>query len=140
MNIGGLVTKRSLSLLTTLKINLNNHIDMRLLMIMVLAFTVNGIHAQQCELYAPNAFSPDGDGPNEYWQVSLPDSCFIDYICRIFNRYGEVVWRSKTPSDRWDGGYNSSGYYVQNEQYKYLITYRGIGYSRQRVGTITVIR
>jgi hypothetical protein len=96
--------------------------------------------SQECELYVPNAFTPDGDGRNEYWQVSLPDSCFIDYSCRIFNRYGEVIWRSITPDDQWNGGYNSSGYYVQNEQYKYLITYRGIGYSRQRIGSITVIR
>jgi gliding motility-associated-like protein len=123
-----------------MKKTLYNKISMRLLILLAFVFTIGMVHAQDCELYAPNAFSPDGDGRNEYWQVSIADTCYIDYQCRIFNRYGEVIWRSTNPDDRWNGGYNSSGYYVQNEQYKYLITYRGIGYSRQRVGSITVIR
>jgi gliding motility-associated-like protein len=120
--------------------NFISKINMRLLMIMALAFAINGIHAQQCELYAPNAFSPDGDGRNEYWQVSLPDSCYIEYTCHVFNRYGDVIWQSSDPNEQWNGGYNFSGYYVQNEQYIYLIVYRSIEHSQRCIGSITVIR
>jgi gliding motility-associated-like protein len=55
----------------------------------------------------PNAFSPNGDGVNDLWNVagllSYPEADVL-----IFNRYGSIIYRSKGYQDPWDGKYAGS--------------------------------
>lgn len=53
----------------------------------------------------PNAFSPNNDGLNDYFQPSIGQGCVAyDYIFRIFNRWGQVVYSSFAEFDAgWDG-------------------------------------
>ena len=74
-----------------------------------------------CPLYAPNAFSPDGNDINELWKVEA-DCEFLDFQLQVYNRWGEVVFQSTDPSAVWNGD-SGSGYYVHNELFHYLITY-----------------
>lgn len=113
---------------------------MKKLTFILFLFITSILYSQECELYVPNAFTPDQDGLNEYWQVSLPDTCYLEYSCRLYNRIGQVIWRSTDPKDKWLGNFKNSGYFTQNEQYLYLITYRNRAESRQVIGTVTIIR
>jgi len=53
----------------------------------------------------PNTFSPNGDGINDYWQIDA----LITYpqsLMQVFDRYGQLVFKSEGYSTPWDGRYN----------------------------------
>ena len=52
-------------------------------------------------LYSPNAFSPDGDGLNDFFSVS--GQGINDIQVEIFNRWGQMVFKSYSTEDKWDG-------------------------------------
>lgn len=67
-------------------------------------------------LYAPNAFTPDGNEFNQTWNVIMEGIDFTSFHLKIFNRWGEVVWESRDINVGWDGTYNgeilSDGTYI----------------------------
>lgn len=57
-----------------------------------------------CNLYMPNAFTPNQDGVNDLFRVKYPG--FIDsFSMTIYNRWGEIVFQTKDPAQGWDGKY-----------------------------------
>ena len=60
-------------------------------------------------LYAPNAFSLNGDGINETWGVYTEGYRLDEYRLQLYNRWGELIWESRDPTDRWDGSYPGGG-------------------------------
>jgi gliding motility-associated-like protein len=66
----------------------------------------------------PNAFTPNGDGINDLWQI--PSLIYYPKSqVSIFNRYGALVFHSAGYSKAWDGTYN--GKQIPNGTYYYLI-------------------
>lgn len=60
--------------------------------------------ANNCDLLVPGAFTPDGNGINDYLgPVNL--NSITGYYFRVFNRYGETVFETTDPSKKWDGTY-----------------------------------
>ncbi|MEN0005654.1 MAG: gliding motility-associated C-terminal domain-containing protein [Bacteroidota bacterium] len=57
---------------------------------------------EQCELYFPNAFSPNDDGFNDFF-LPLSDCPFSEYSLRIFDRWGALVYDSAMPDEGWNG-------------------------------------
>jgi gliding motility-associated-like protein len=52
----------------------------------------------------PNAFSPNGDGINDKWEIrNLGD--YPNCVVEVFNRYGQPVFRSFGYTKPWDGSY-----------------------------------
>ena len=52
----------------------------------------------------PNAFTPNGDGLNDYWGIqylNLYPACDV----KIFNRYGQLIFHSTGYNKPWDGTY-----------------------------------
>ncbi len=74
-----------------------------------------------CEAWLPSAFTPNGDGNNDYFQY-YTRSNIEDVIFEIRNRYGEQVFFSMQTQDGWDGRYNDQpaemGVYVYSLRYK----------------------
>jgi gliding motility-associated-like protein len=54
-------------------------------------------------IYAPNAFTPDGDGINDTWLPVIQGAEADSYEVFIFNRWGELIWSSETLNQSWDG-------------------------------------
>ena len=57
------------------------------------------------KIKVPNAFSPNGDGIHDTWNInSLEqlDECVIE----VYNRYGQLVYRSRGYSNPWNGTRN----------------------------------
>ncbi len=52
-----------------------------------------------------NAFSPNGDGINDKWNLPFLDQ-FSDCRVQIFNRHGQMVFTSVGYSNPWDGSIN----------------------------------
>lgn len=73
-----------------------------------------------CDIYLPSAFTPNGDGKNDYFGV-LNGSTFKRYSLEIFNRGGQPVFSSTDPAKKWDGTYKKSklpfGTYIWVLQY-----------------------
>jgi len=53
----------------------------------------------------PNAFSPNGDGINDTWNVSAAIA-FTNPQLKIFNRNGQILYQSKGAFKPWDGKFN----------------------------------
>ena len=73
----------------------------------------------QC-LFVPNAFTPNGDGRNDYFHVR--QTCPIrSYGIKIFSRYGQLVYSNYYISEGWDATLN--GVPVDIGTYFYEIEY-----------------
>lgn len=70
-------------------------------------------------LYAPNAFTPDGDEHNNTWFVHIEGIDMTQFQLRIYNRWGENIWESSDPKGEWDGTFN--GYLVPEGTYNWVI-------------------
>lgn len=89
-------------------------------------------------IYVPNAFSPNGDNKNEVFEVFGKN--VIIKVIKIFNRWGEMVYSSDSPTPLWDGRYRGqdapTGIYTYQVQYLQGIEQR----VRSLKGSITLIR
>jgi len=64
--------------------------------------------------YTPNSFTPNGDGHNETY--SATGVGMIEYQMMIFNRWGELVYKTDDINKGWDGKFNG-GDIVQEDVY-----------------------
>jgi gliding motility-associated-like protein len=99
------------------------------------------IEAEDCggEIYIPNVFSPNGDNVNDEWVVSINDPNVIGIECRIFDRWGDVVFGTKEAPIVWDGVFN--GKKVMPGVYVYMIILdERNGGKRTLSGDITLVR
>lgn len=54
---------------------------------------------------AKNAFTPNGDGINDKWEVYESYDCLKNVSVNVFNRYGSKVYESRNYANNWDGRY-----------------------------------
>ena len=90
------------------------------------------------ELKVPNAFTPNGDGLNDLFQV-LPLDNYALKEFEVFNRFGQLVFRTMESGKGWDGSLR--GHPQQPGVYTYrvrMINTRGNTLIRK--GTVTLIR
>ena len=87
-----------------------------------------------------DAFTPNKDGTNDLWLVTaFGGTCVGRVYVNVFNRYGNVVYKSDNYTNNWDGTYN--GKPVPDGTYYYVIDYRLInGESIVMRGDLTIIR
>lgn len=81
---------------------------------------------QNCRLYIPNVFSPNGDGVNDlFLPQTSPDCSILDYELTIMDRWGGVVFQTTNINNGWDGVYEGQqmeeGTYVYNIEYGFAI-------------------
>ncbi|HSN61388.1 MAG TPA: gliding motility-associated C-terminal domain-containing protein, partial [Ferruginibacter sp.] len=66
--------------------------------------------------YIPNTFTPNGDGTNDCFRVrDFGTVKIVDII--IYNRYGNLVFKTKKPTECWDGTYKGQPADVGNYVY-----------------------
>jgi gliding motility-associated-like protein len=100
---------------------------------------VENIPAGGCsDIFIPNAFTPNNDGKNDLFTVTLP-STFKDINLQVFNRWGNPVCQGTGNNISWDGSYKGIqqpvGVYIYNLTY----TERN-GEHKIMKGTLTLIR
>ncbi len=74
-----------------------------------------------CDVFVPNAFTPDADGLNDIFK-SIASCPVSDFSMRIFDRWGGEIFSTNDPLQGWNGGIK--GYYIQPGMYFYKILYR----------------
>jgi gliding motility-associated-like protein len=92
-------------------------------------------------IFAPNAFSPNGNGINDEFFIYPSD--FIDlFEIIIYNRWGEPVFRSEDINFRWDGTYR--GGLAPPGTYAYIMKFSSTideaGGTIEQYGSVTLIR
>lgn len=89
------------------------------------------------EVFVPNAFSPNNDGHND--ELTVYGNCIKDIVFRIFDRWGEMVYESFDPKEKWDGKYK--GYEVTAGVFVYQFTAKlKSGEFITKKGNITVVK
>ncbi|NOY51733.1 MAG: PKD domain-containing protein [Chlorobi bacterium] len=88
-------------------------------------------------VYAPNAFSPNGDGMNDFFEIK--GIGLKAYNLQVFSRWGELIFESNNIEDQWDGKYN--GDFVPTGTYVYTIKYTSM-LDKDKVleGSVTVLK
>jgi gliding motility-associated-like protein len=95
-----------------------------------------GFRCKEACLVIPDAFSPNGDGINDVWNIKgihlNPDATIT-----VFNRWGQMLWRSERGYPvPWDG--RSRGEDLPIDSYHYVIDlHNGLA---PLIGAITIIR
>ncbi len=86
----------------------------------------------------PSAFTPNKDGLNEYFKPGVSGS--LQYFdLRIFDRSGQLLFRSNNPYNGWDGAFEGKN--QNNGVYVYLCKYKFHNAQEQLLkGTIMLIR
>jgi gliding motility-associated-like protein len=96
----------------------------------------------ETHLFIPNAFTPDGDGINDNFNISYNNNTFpiSHFVLHIFNRWGEEIFESTDITKGWDGKKNGNpcpgGVYV----YKIIFSVDGVPGNQERVGTVMLVR
>lgn len=90
-------------------------------------------------IYTPNSFTPNEDGINDLFGAKGVG--ITDYHLMIFNSWGEKIFESFDPSDKWNGEVPDGKHYVQNDVYIYrLIVSGNCEKTTEQSGTVTVVR
>ena len=93
--------------------------------------TVNVLSA----IWAPNTFTPNGDGENDVWNIRNLDD-YPGAVIDIYNRYGTKVFSSVGYSTSWNGRYGGEDLPVGT--YYYVIDPKN---GRKPIsGSITILR
>jgi gliding motility-associated-like protein len=112
--------------------------------------TIKVSSANYSNLRIPAAFTPNGDGRNDYWVFPAPqaDNNFEDYNLyeylndvdvQVFNRWGKMVWSSTGAFNPWDGK-DLSGRQLPMDSYHYIIRINVDDKSFVYKGSVTIIR
>jgi gliding motility-associated-like protein len=87
------------------------------------------------DIFIPNAFTPDGNGTNDTWNINALEA-YPGFELFIFNRYGQLVFKTNKAPVAWDGKYN--GKPCMNGVYTYVIK---TGNNKEPIkGTVMIIR
>ncbi len=97
----------------------------------------------EAKVYAATAFTPNGDGHNDTFRPLLDPEVRIDqYRFSVFNRWGNLVFRTEDPNQTWDG--NSPQSPQPEGSYVWLLECQlGSGGGSQRIqesGSLTLFR
>jgi gliding motility-associated-like protein len=88
------------------------------------------------KIVIPNAFSPNGDGINDTWLIE-PLYLFDEAVTEVYNRYGQVIYRSRGYSTPWNG--TNNGKPIPVGTYYYIIDLR-VNKEPKFTGSVTILR
>ncbi len=85
----------------------------------------------------PGGFTPNSDGVNDTWIVDFLDS-YPNNNVEIYNRWGELVFRSPGYTEKWDG--NFKGKPLPVGTYYYIIILNDPAFPDAYTGPVTIMR
>jgi gliding motility-associated-like protein len=95
-------------------------------------------------IWAPNAFTPDGDGINDIWLVEGVN--VASYYLVMWNRWGEQMFETRSLDRPWLGQRRDGDEYVEAGVYHYRIIFTidegdgKISEEKEINGQVTLVR
>ena len=89
------------------------------------------------EVVIPTGFTPNGDGWNDVWEIDNID-LFPECEVEVYNRWGDMLFRSVGYQEPWEGKYN--GDFVPVGTYYYVVKLNDPRFPDAYTGPLTVIR
>ncbi|MEO7120568.1 MAG: PKD domain-containing protein [Ginsengibacter sp.] len=89
-------------------------------------------------LYVPNAFTPNGDGVNDFFRPILIGMKYLKYF-RVYNRSGELIFSTSVQNAGWDGTFKGKA--QDADVYVWIVD--GIDYQNKEIfrkGSVTLVR
>lgn len=90
-----------------------------------------------CEMYFPNAFSPNQDGRNDLFRPVSTGHQMIRTF-KVVNRYGQVIYETAQANRGWDGTFNGKPADVGT--YFYMISFDCEGEPVDQSGEVVLLR
>lgn len=84
-----------------------------------------------------SGFSPNGDGINETWQIDYVEQ-FPDIDVEIYNRWGQLLFKSHGYTTPWDGTYNGEPLPIGT--YYYIIVLNHPKFPDPITGPVTIVK
>jgi gliding motility-associated-like protein len=93
------------------------------------------------DIYFPNAFTPDGDGLNDYFGPVGLDLDKYTFTMYIFDRWGEMIFEADNANQMWNGRPTGSDKIAQIGVYTWLaILVDQLGQEKRYIGRVTLLR
>jgi gliding motility-associated-like protein len=94
---------------------------------------------QSCYIAVPNAFTPNGDGVNDYlYPLNAFSATNLEF--EVFNRFGQLVFETRDWSRKWDGTFNGVPQPVGTYVWTLRYTDASSGKNFYQKGTTVLIR
>lgn len=91
--------------------------------------------------FAPNAFTPNGDGINDLFQVTGTGIISDGFEMWIYDRWGNLIYSTNDISKAWDGKTKSGSEEIMQDVYVWKINLKSWdGTKKNFVGHVTVVR
>jgi gliding motility-associated-like protein len=78
---------------------------------------------ENAAIFIPNAFTPDGNELNQYFQIEGNKIDPSDFSMQIFNRWGELIFESNNIAFGWNGNYGPNNTAAPSGVYTYQVRY-----------------
>ena len=92
-------------------------------------------------VHIPNSFTPDQDDVNDVFLPVVSGDEIENYDFVIWDRWGEIVFRTGIPGQAWTGNVHSGSYFGMDSVYEYQLTIKGKNIDEEVYrGTVTLIR
>ena len=89
--------------------------------------------------YVPNAFSPNNDGRNDVFREQ--GIGIGQFEIEMFNRTGQLVYKSTDPYEVWNGKYFDTGEKVPDGVYVYVLKTKDVNNKKHSYkGHVTLMR
>jgi gliding motility-associated-like protein len=87
----------------------------------------------------PNVITVNGDGTNDDWEIENIDG-YPNVIIEIYNRWGNLVWKTEGYPKNWDGTNFRNGEVLPDGTYFYIINLQSQIYNEPLTGWVQVIK
>ncbi|MCS6991514.1 MAG: gliding motility-associated C-terminal domain-containing protein [Chitinophagales bacterium] len=92
------------------------------------------------KVHIPNAFTPNGDGINDLWQIMM-HSCYKINTVKVWNRWGMLIYDyERAGGVPWDGTFLGQPQAMETYMYYISVTCRERNEEEVYRGTVTLIR
>ena len=102
--------------------------------------TVRVYVVEQPEIAAPNAFTPNGDGVNDDFEIYGELETIDFFQAQVYNRWGEKIFESGNPDFKWNGSYRGKA--LEPDVFVYQIRMSTLSDPEIKVkkGSVTLLR
>jgi len=87
----------------------------------------------------PNVITVNGDGNNDDWEIENIEG-YPNVIIEIYNRWGNLVWKTQGYPKNWDGTNFRNGQVLPDGTYFYIINLQSQIYDEPLTGWVQIIK